>query len=55
MLHPPGHEYVVVIPTQYKDPHGWVDCVDWLIWVAKRTDMMHDEPIGAIVRLAHPL
>jgi hypothetical protein len=28
-----GHpqEYAVVIPTRYKDPHGWADCVDRFI------------------------
>jgi len=31
-------EYVVLIPTKYKDPHGWADCVDGFIRVVKQTD-----------------
>jgi hypothetical protein len=43
----------VVIPTKYKDPHGWADCIDVFIWVVKQIDMMHIVPVGAIVGLAH--
>jgi len=42
-------EFAVVIPTKYKDPRDWADCVDGFIWVAKQTDMMHIVPVGAIV------
>jgi len=31
ILRPQPQEYVVVIPTKYKDPHGSVDCVDGFI------------------------
>jgi len=50
-----AQEYAVVIPTKYKDLHGWADCVDGFIWVVKRTDMMHIAPVGAIVWPAHSL
>jgi len=53
ILCPQPQEYVVVIPTMYKDPHGWADCVDGLIRVAKQTDKMHIAPVRAIVGLAH--
>jgi len=53
ILRPQVQEYAVVIPTNYKDPHGWADCVDQLIWVVEQTDMMHIEPVGAIVGLAY--
>jgi hypothetical protein len=43
----------VVIPIQYKDLHGWADCVDRFIWVVKQTDKMHLVPVGAIVEPAH--
>jgi hypothetical protein len=43
----------VVVPTKYKDPHGWADCVDGFIRVVKQTDMMHIVPVGAIVEPAH--
>jgi hypothetical protein len=42
-----------VIPTQYKDPHGWADCVDGFIRVVKQTDKMHIAPVEAIVEHAH--
>jgi len=44
---------VVVIPTKYKDPHGWADCVDRFIRIVKQTDKMHIVPVGAIVEPAH--
>jgi len=53
ILRPQVQEYAVVIPTQYKDPHGWADCVDGFIQVVKQTDMMHIVPVGAIVAPAH--
>jgi len=46
-------EYAVVIPTKYKDPHGWADCVDGFMQVVKQIDMMHIVPVGAIVGPAH--
>jgi hypothetical protein len=42
-----------VIPTKYKDSHGWADCIDGFIWVVKQTDMMHIVLVGAIVGTAH--
>jgi hypothetical protein len=43
----------VEIPTKYKDPHGWIDCVEVFIRVVKHTDKMHTVPVGAIVGPAH--
>jgi len=40
---------MVVIPTKFKDLHGWADCVDWVIRVVKQTNKMHIVPVGAIV------
>jgi hypothetical protein len=53
ILHPQPQEYAVVIPTKYKDLHGWADCVDGFIQVVKQTDKMHIIPVGAIVGPAH--
>jgi hypothetical protein len=53
ILHPHPQEYTVVIPTKYKDQHGWADCVDGFIQVVKQTDKMHILPVGAIVGPAH--
>jgi hypothetical protein len=53
ILRPQPQEYAVVIPTKYKDPHGWADCVDGFIRVVKQTDKMHIIPVGAIVGPAH--
>ena len=50
---PQPQEYVVVIPTKYKELHGWADCVDGLLRVVKQTDKMHIIPVGAIVGPAH--
>jgi len=33
VLRPQAQEYVVVIPTKFKDLHGWADCVDRFIQV----------------------
>src|SRR5882757_2334639 len=41
ILRPQPQEYAVVIPTKYKDRHGWADCVDGFIQVVKHTDKMH--------------
>jgi hypothetical protein len=49
ILHPQPQEYVVVITTKYKDPHGWEDCIDGFIRGVKQTDKMHIIPVGAIV------
>jgi len=49
IFHPQPQEYAVVIPTKYKDPHGWADCIDGFIWVVKQTDKMHIVPVGALV------
>jgi len=54
IVHPQAQEYVVVvIPTKYKDPHGWAGCVDGFIWIVKQTDQMHRIPVGAYVGPAH--
>jgi len=49
VLRPQPQEYAVVIPTKYKDLHGWADCVDGFIWGVKQTNKMHIVPVGAIV------
>jgi hypothetical protein len=38
VLRPQPHQYTVVIPTQFKDFHGWADCVDGFIWGVKQTN-----------------
>ena len=43
----------MVIPTKYKDPHGWAECVDGFIRIVKQTDKMHIIPVRAIVGPAH--
>jgi hypothetical protein len=53
VLRPQAQEYTVVIPTKFKDLHGWADCVDRFIQVVKQRNKMHIVPVGAIVRLAH--
>jgi hypothetical protein len=35
ILHPQVHEYAVVVPTKYKQLHGWAHCVDGFIRVVK--------------------
>jgi hypothetical protein len=49
ILHPQAQEYAVVIPTKYKNPHGWADCIYGFIRIVKHTDKMHIVPVGAIV------
>jgi hypothetical protein len=49
ILHSQPQEYAVVIPTKYKDRHGWADCVDRFIQVVKQTNKMHIVPVRAIV------
>jgi hypothetical protein len=39
----------VVIPTEFKNLHGWADCVDGFIRVVKQTNKLQIVPIGAIV------
>jgi len=53
ILRPQPQEYAVVVPTKYKDPHGWAGYVDGFIWVVKQTDKMHIVPVGAIFVPAH--
>jgi len=53
ILCPQVQDYAVVIPIKYKVRHGWADCVDGYIRVVEQTDMIHIEPVGAIVGLAH--
>jgi len=53
VLYPQAQEYAVVIPTKYKDIHGWADCVDGFIWIVKQMNKMHTVPFGAIVGPAH--
>jgi len=53
VLRPQRQEYAVVIPTKYKDPHGWADCVDGFIQVVKQTNKTHIVPIRAIVGPPH--
>jgi hypothetical protein len=53
VLRPQAEEYAVVIPTMFKDFHGWADCVDVFIRVVKQTNKMHIVPVGAIVGPAH--
>jgi hypothetical protein len=53
VLCPQAQEFAVVIPTMFKDLHGWADCVDGFIRIVKHTNKMHNVPVGAIVRLAH--
>jgi len=52
-LHPQAQEYVVVIPTKYKDLHDWADCVDGFIQVVKQTNKMHIVTVGALAGLVH--
>jgi hypothetical protein len=42
-----------VIPTRYKDLHGWADYIDGFIRVVKHTNKMDIVCVGAIVRPAH--
>jgi len=53
VLRPEAQEYTVVIPTKFKDLHGWVESVDRFIRVFKQTNNMHIVHVGAIVGLAH--
>jgi hypothetical protein len=43
----------VVIPTKYKDQHGWADCVDRFIQVDKQTDILHTVHVEGIVGPTH--
>jgi hypothetical protein len=53
VLRPQVQDYAVVIPTKYKDHHGWADCVDGFIRVVKQTNTIPIVPVGAIVGPAH--
>jgi len=43
----------VVIPTKFKDLHGWADCVDGFIRVVKETNKIHIVPVVATVGPSH--
>jgi len=51
VLRPQAQEYAVVIPTKYKNTHGWADCVDRFIQVVKETNKIDIVSIGARVGL----
>jgi hypothetical protein len=53
ILHPQCQEYEVLIPTKYKDMHGWADCGDGFVGVVKQTNMLYIVPVGAITGPAH--
>jgi len=53
VLYPQIQEYMVVIPTKFKDLHGWADCVDGFIRVVKQMNKMHIVSVGAILGPAH--
>jgi hypothetical protein len=53
VLRPQAQEYAVVIPTNYKDLHGWADCVDGFIRVVKPMNKMNIVPVGPIVGPGH--
>jgi hypothetical protein len=53
ILCPQVQEYAVVIPTKFKDPHGWANCVDRCIRIVRQTDVIHIVPVAAIVGMAH--
>jgi len=53
ILRPEAQEYAVVIPTRYKDPHGWAECIDGFIRVVKQTEKMHIVPVATIVGPAY--
>jgi hypothetical protein len=52
-LLPQAQEYVVVIPTKFKELRGWADCVDGIIRVVEQMNKMHIVPVGAIVEQAY--
>lgn len=41
------------MPTKYKGPHGWVDCVAMFIQVVKLRNKIQIVPVGAVVGPAH--
>jgi hypothetical protein len=53
VLRPAAQEYALVIPTKYKDLHGWADCVDGFIWIGQQTNKMYSVSIGVIVGPVH--
>jgi len=53
VLCPQAQKYAVVIPTIYKDLHGWADCFDGFIQFVKQMNKMHSVPIRTMVGLAH--
>jgi hypothetical protein len=53
VLCPQAKEYTVVIPTKFKDLHGWAGWVDGFIWVVKQTNKMHIVPVAVVVGRTH--
>jgi len=53
VLHTQAQEYRVVIPSMYKYPHDWADCIDVFIRVFKQTNMMHFVLVEVIAARAH--
>jgi len=53
VLRPQVQEYAVVIPTKFKELHGWAECIDGFIWIVEQTNKMHIVRVGAIVGPAH--
>ena len=53
VLYPQAQEYVLVIPTKYKDLYSWADCVDRFIRVVKQTKKEHTVIFGVIIGPAH--
>ena len=43
----------MVIPANFKDLHGWADCVDGLIRIVKQRNKMHNVPVRVIVGHVH--
>jgi hypothetical protein len=42
-----------VIPTNFRDLHGWADCVERFFQVVTQMNMIHIVPVGATVGPAH--
>jgi len=53
LLHPQAQQCVAVITTQYKDPHGWAECIDGFFQVLKQPKKLNVVTVGAIVGPAH--
>jgi len=48
-----AEEYASMIPTMYKDPHGWAECIDRFIRVLKQPHDMGTVHVRASVGLVH--